>query len=584
MQLNSRNNVFRVWILLFLVVSVIVVFIFAGYFKTMVNSCSLTISPQETRQIDKPAMDLNLGEGIFIYDFVVFKTPLIPTVFRIIPDDTITSLELNGFMLDLSNIPNHLLYDYRSGFLMPSSSAWKNGENTLQIIIRNGGSSGGLLFVHEWERYMDFVIFFIVSLLITFLFVYRFFSSNKNFSIIELAFICVIILSFAIRLVFLEFQSGDYISCLAVWDSMIRTEGSGIYARAFTNYAPLYTYLLGIGTLLPLSPISEIKLFSVIADIIMAAGIMRIVAHIKPCNKNLIIASFSLGILIPTVVINGSLWGQCDSIYSACVIWSILFLMKKNYVKSILFYGLSLAFKLQPIFVFPVFFLLLFTGKIPVKTMLLIPVPFLLSLLPAALAGRGITDLLFVYFMQGDYYTAMTMNAPTIYQWFPNNGRADIMGKAGIIISALLSGVIFIVQFKRYLSIVPPKLQRNMLLFKNRIKLLHFWRSKFVGSFEAKQIIYSFTIFSIIVPFSLPRMHERYFFLADILTVILGLLDKKFALVAFLVISSSFFSYMPFLFGAEPVSIFLLSFIILLAIIILLSQKISIKSLALLSD
>ena len=56
----------------------------------------------------------------------------------------------------------------------------------------------------------------------------------------------------------------------------------------------------------------------------------------------------------------------------------------------------------------------------------------------------------------------------------------------------------------------------------------------------------------LIVPFVLPKMHQRYFFPADILSVAFGFYFPKYFYVPIILNLVSFFSYQYFLFGVEP--------------------------------
>jgi hypothetical protein len=55
--------------------------------------------------------------------------------------------------------------------------------------------------------------------------------------------------------------------------------------------------------------------------------------------------------------------------------------------------------------------------------------------------------------------------------------------------------------------------------------------------------------FTILMPYTLPGMHERYFYLADVLTVVLAFYRPLLWYVPLLVQGSSLLSYAPFLFG-----------------------------------
>jgi len=51
------------------------------------------------------------------------------------------------------------------------------------------------------------------------------------------------------------------------------------------------------------------------------------------------------------------------------------------------------------------------------------------------------------------------------------------------------------------------------------------------------------------MPFSLPHMHERYFYIADVLTVIYAVIYPKRWILPTIVITSSFLLYGVYLFG-----------------------------------
>ena len=62
-----------------------------------------------------------------------------------------------------------------------------------------------------------------------------------------------------------------------------------------------------------------------------------------------------------------------------------------------------------------------------------------------------------------------------------------------------------------------------------------------------------------LLPFLLPKMHERYFYVADLLSIIVAFYQPSLFFVPVLMITISFFAYQPTLFGVEPVPIGLLA-------------------------
>ena len=63
-------------------------------------------------------------------------------------------------------------------------------------------------------------------------------------------------------------------------------------------------------------------------------------------NKFLELITYALVLIIPTVMLNSGMWGQCDSIYTTFVILALYFLVKEKYSLSFIMLGISFAFKL----------------------------------------------------------------------------------------------------------------------------------------------------------------------------------------------------------------------------------------------
>ena len=59
--------------------------------------------------------------------------------------------------------------------------------------------------------------------------------------------------------------------------------------------------------------------------------------------------------------------------------------------------------------------------------------------------------------------------------------------------------------------------------------------------------------FAIFLPFVMPKIHDRYFFMADMLSVLYAARYKNRRLVPVLVIGSSLMSYLPYLTRQRPV-------------------------------
>lgn len=128
--------------------------------------------------------------------------------------------------------------------------------------------------------------------------------------------------------------------------------------------------------------------------------------------------------LFPTVVLNGAYWAQCDSIYTFFAVLSLYLALSDKPVGAMVTITASFAFKLQAVFVMPIFFVLLVAKKIKFKHLFIFPAAYLVMVLPAVIAGRPLWDTLTLYFSQaGTVGDAMNYNAPSLtsmFQWGEN--------------------------------------------------------------------------------------------------------------------------------------------------------------------
>ena len=146
---------------------------------------------------------------------------------------------------------------------------------------------------------------------------------DKNKKIIIML---ITLISFLIRCVWLNGRSGDYNSFLAPWIDYIRELG---YFKSLKynigNYNVPYVVILTLISFLKCEPLYPIKVVSIIFDYVCAIVGAKIVY--KLTNKDVLTSIVTYGIILflPTVIINGSMWGQCDSIYTAFSLISLYY-------------------------------------------------------------------------------------------------------------------------------------------------------------------------------------------------------------------------------------------------------------------
>src|SRR3990172_12590572 len=163
-------------------------------------------------------------------------------------------------------------------------------------------------------------------------FLYRFTTFARQFPYLDSLIIFVgLSLALYLRFNLRTFESLDYLGFHRPWYLAIREYGFSALGQDFSNYTPLYQYFLYVvSILLPnVATVTAIKLPSIASDFICAWYVYRIV-RLKYDNGP--IPLFALfGILFtPTVVLNGSAWGQIDSVYVAALAAFLYYLLKKK--------------------------------------------------------------------------------------------------------------------------------------------------------------------------------------------------------------------------------------------------------------
>ncbi len=385
-------------------------------------------------------------------------------------------------------------------------------------------------------------------------------------------FALLLLLAIVLRVWLYPVETSDYTVFISQWYDYIQTHGGfAAFKDNFSNYNPPYLYLLALTTFLPIPKLIAIKSLSVLFDGVLALFVYLII-RLKYRRSYAAMGGVLVVAFAPTIFINSAAWGQCDALYTAFCLGSLYFLLKDRPAWACVFFALALSFKLQAVFFLPVLFVLLLKRRLPLQYLMLIPVVFLLMLLPAFIAGRSATSLLTIYVGQmnsggaGGQFPAgtgrftgggtgrftgggtgqfpgagggsgqfpgggagrftggrsgssssssLTLNAPSFYQWVAASAPAYWkwigIGLAGLFV-ALVSGLV--VASKKVLS-------ADVLL---KITL----------------------VFAIAIPFLLPMMHERYFYIADVVSIIYAFYFPRLFYIAIIMQLCSLLSYAPY--------------------------------------
>jgi Gpi18-like mannosyltransferase len=160
------------------------------------------------------------------------------------------------------------------------------------------------------------------------------------------------------------------------------------------------------------------------------------------------------------------------------------------------------------------------------------------------MAGRSLNSLFSIYLNLAGTFKKLTLSAPNLYQWISNELYSMVVPLGALLTVTVIVCLVYII-YKSHLKITTPVMIQLAL------------------------------ISVLVVPYLLPKMHERYFFAADVISIIFGFYYPRYFFVPIIINLVSLFSYFPYLMlqhgvGVEIVSLPILSLILGLTILITL--------------
>ncbi len=311
------------------------------------------------------------------------------------------------------------------------------------------------------------------------------------------------------RVSFLDHVSSDYELYLSDWIAQLGANSfSACMQQDIGEYNVLYQYLLFLMARLPVPPLYAVKALSFAGDALLAGAAVSLAGRER--GRYALCAV----LLLPTCVLNSGMFAQCDSLYAACALWGLALALRGHGAGSAACFALSLCFKLQAVFVLPVVVVLWAGRKLRVGDALVFLLTLVVVALPALLGGKSVMQIAAIYTGQTGLYTGLTYNAPTLFGLM-NTAGLDVYayGNFGI---ALAMGAL--------LALLLHALPR-------------------AEAMDAEQAMRTALLMVLLVVFFLPRMHERYFFLADVLAVTLAARSRRAVPAAGLIALASLSTY-----------------------------------------
>ncbi len=333
--------------------------------------------------------------------------------------------------------------------------------------------------------------------------------------------VALTLLAFAARYAVLDYVTLDYSDFLSRWVEYFRENGGfTALSRQIGNYNIPYLYFLALFSYSSINDLYLIKLLSILFDVLLAWSAALLLGRFTQSAARRM-GVFATVLMLPTVFLNGALWAQCDSIYVALALLGIYCALDDRPVIAMVLAALSFGFKLQAVFILPVYVVLWIYGKLNWKHFLIFPVTYVVLVLPAVLLGRPFIETLTLYFDQtSSIGTGLNYNSPSVYALFQYTlpeAYNDLASKLGIVAAFVYMAAVLAVCF----------------VFRSRL--------------SDRAVLGAAVLLVIGIPFLLPHMHERYFFAADILSVALAFTAPMYAAAALLVQFASLLGYHAYL-------------------------------------
>lgn len=277
---------------------------------------------------------------------------------------------------------------------------------------------------------------------------------------------------------------------------IVETGRLAAFAEPFSNYSPPYLHLLSAATLFDnlAEPQTIIRCLSLLItaalglslrDLLLAAGADRRMAGLSA------FAPF----LLPSAIINAAMLGQCDALWTAPCLMAVAAALHRKPGRMLAWCGLAFAIKAQAAFIAPFALGALLGMRAPLRVWLIAPAAYIACMIPALMLGWPVEHILSVYLRQSQHFAGQaSVSAANPWLMLTYLG----VDRPGLVLP-LASGLAF---FAGCLIAIATRAAEPAKLL--RLALLS----------------------ALAMPFLLPQMHERFFFLADMLALALVLTER----------------------------------------------------------
>ena len=216
--------------------------------------------------------------------------------------------------------------------------------------------------------------------------------------------------------------------------------------------------------------------------------------------------------LAPTVLFNGAMWAQADSIWAFFTLVSVaLFMRDRN---GVLPFAAAVSVKAQGVLLGPLVLGMLLRRRIHPAWLAAVPGIYVVLAIPVLVVGRSLASVAGVYLEQAHTFHRLTMNAANIWV-FAGSTPYEIGVAIGLVLAAV-SGLglsMFIARSRRT--------QPEFILLAACVSLM-------------------------LMPYLLPKMHERYFYAFELASNALACINPRYLPFAVIAQVGGVLSYLGF--------------------------------------
>ncbi len=319
--------------------------------------------------------------------------------------------------------------------------------------------------------------------------------------LVWLLFAAALAVSFVARMKVVDHQSPDFRFFLVHWYNHLRSDGYTGFRTGFADYNFPYLYLLYLVSLFKVPALIAVKSISIFFDYFMAFAVWWLVRGVRPGRPHLPVLAALTVLCMPTVITNSAVWGQAEAIYVSFLLLALGLWVRGRFNWAWLVFGISFSIKLQAVFLLPLLAVLWLIDR---RQKLWAPVMFLvaplLAPIPAIIWGRPIGQAYGVYLSQASVYF--------------DSRTANFMGWMRM--SSLKALKI------SYMGSMATAITMAILLISVAAFLL---RHKGRPGIDAIMSMAAFV--ALVVPFFLPSMRDRYFYVGEMLTLIWAFISPR---------------------------------------------------------